>query len=139
MRIPDDIHRHQRLLGILQDTLHRAFGGLLHSLVDLFPGHRLLDLSHEINHGAVPGGNTDGHAVKLALEFGKNYGGGHGGPGGGGDHGHGRGSGTAQVFVRQIQDSLVVGIGVHGGHQSLGDAEGIVEHLGHRSETIGGT
>jgi len=44
-----------------------------------------------------------------------------------------------QVLVRQIQDALVVGISVDGGHQPFDDAERIVDYLGRWSQTVGGT
>ena len=39
----------------------------------------------------------------------------------------------------QVEDALVVGEGVHSGHEALLDAEGVEQHLGHRRQTVGGT
>ena len=39
------------------------------------------------------------------------------------------GPGPAQVIVGQVEDALVVGVGVHGGHETLLDAEGVEQHL----------
>ena len=33
---------------------------------------------------------------------------------------------------------LVVGVGVHCGHEAIFDAHSVVQHLGHRGQTIGG-
>jgi len=38
----------------------------------------------------------------------------------------------------KIQDLLIIGVSMYGGHQSLYDPEGIVKHLDHRRETVGG-
>ncbi len=37
----------------------------------------------------------------------------------------------------QVEQVLVVGVGVHRGHQAPLDAEGVVEHLDHRHEAVG--
>jgi ABC-type uncharacterized transport system permease subunit len=44
----------------------------------------------------------------------------------------------AQVLVGQVEDALVVGIGVDGGHEALLDTEGVQKHLHDRSQTVGG-
>jgi hypothetical protein len=41
--------------------------------------------------------------------------------------------------MRAIDELLVTGVGVDGGHQSTLDTECIVEHLDHRHETVGRT
>ena len=38
----------------------------------------------------------------------------------------------------EVEQALVVGVGVDRGHHSLPEAELLVEHLDHRSETVGG-
>src|SRR5205085_3747266 len=50
---------------------------------------------------------------------------------------HGRGAGPPQVLVHQVQQVLVVGVGVHRGHETLLDAEGVVEDLDHGYEAVG--
>ncbi len=45
---------------------------------------------------------------------------------------------SPKILVGQVQDALVVGVGVDGGHQRLLDAEGIAENFGHRSNAVGG-
>jgi len=39
--------------------------------------------------------------------------------------------------VHQIENSLIVGVSMGRGHQATLDAEGVVQHFGHRRETIG--
>ncbi len=58
--------------------------------------------------------------------------------GGGGDDGKRRGARPAQVFVRQVQDALIVGVGVNGGHGALLDAEVLVQNLGSGGQAVGG-
>ena len=38
----------------------------------------------------------------------------------------------------QVEQVLVVGVGVHRGHQAAHDDEGVVEHLDHGHEAVGG-
>ena len=38
----------------------------------------------------------------------------------------------------QVEQVLIVGVGVHRGHQPADDVEGVVEHLDHRHEAVGG-
>ena len=40
--------------------------------------------------------------------------------------------------MRGVDEALVTGVGVHGGHEATLDAEGIVECLGHGGEAVGG-
>ena len=40
--------------------------------------------------------------------------------------------------MRQVEDLLVVGVGVDGGHQPLDDAEVLEQDLGHRGQAVGG-
>ena len=113
--------------------------GGLEGGIDLFGGGGLFQLAGQVHQGDVGGGHAHGHAVQLALEGGHHQGQGLGRAGGGGDHGHAGGAGTAQVLVGTVQDALAHGVGVDGGHQAVADAEGIVEDLGHGSQTVGGT
>src|SRR3954469_7897688 len=62
-----------------------------------------------------------------------------GGAGGSRDHGQSSGASAAKIFVREIQDDLVIGIGMDRGHGAALDNEVVVNHLRHRSKTVGGT
>ena len=62
-----------------------------------------------------------------------------GGPGrsGGGRHDvDGAGPGPAQVLVGEVEQVLVVGVGVHGRHEPTDDVELVVDHLDHRDEAV---
>src|SRR6185312_8755650 len=50
----------------------------------------------------------------------------------------GGGAGAAQVWVDDVENALVVGVGVDGGHQRLLDAEAVVDNLGGGGEAVGG-
>ncbi len=39
--------------------------------------------------------------------------------------------------MRQIKDTLIVGVGVHGSHQAALNRESIVQHLCHGSQAVG--
>jgi hypothetical protein len=45
---------------------------------------------------------------------------------------------AAEVFVGGVEDDLVVGVAVDGGHDAGGDAEGVVEDFDYRGEAVGG-
>ena len=55
------------ILGVLEHARQRAFGGFLHSGVDLLDGDLALKLDRQVDHGAVGRGNARGEAVELAL------------------------------------------------------------------------
>ena len=49
-----------------------------------------------------------------------------------------RRAGAVEVLVHGVQRRLVAGIGVDRGHHPLLDADGVVQHLGHRRQAVGG-
>ncbi len=61
-----------------------------------------------------------------------------GGAGGAGNHAEGSGAGTAQVLVREVEDDLVVGVAVDGGHDAADDAAMREQNLDDRGEAVGG-
>src|SRR5262249_57593573 len=83
---------------------------------DRVGGGRLLEPRHQVDHGHVGCGHADGHAVQLALERRQHLADGAGGAGRSWNHVQGGGASPAQILVRQIQDALIVGGGVDGGH-----------------------
>ena len=60
------------------------------------------------------------------------------GAGGAGNHVDGGGAGAAQILVRQVEQLLIVGVGVDGGHGAAVDAEGFMKNFGDGSEAVGG-
>ena len=126
-------------LGDGEDALHVTLGGLLEGGVHLLGGEALLlDVDHEVDDGDVGGGHAERDAVELALELGKDERDSLGGAGGGGHDVERGGAGAAEVAVGRVEDALVTGVGVAGGHGTLDDAELVVEHLGEGREAVGG-
>src|SRR5690606_26296500 len=109
----DDVGGDDRVLGVLEEALQLALGGLLEGGVDLFLGDLAAQLDDQVGDRA--GGDRDAHrdAVQLALELRQHQRGGLRGTGGGGDDVLGGGTRATQVLVREVQDPLVVGVGVH--------------------------
>ncbi len=100
-------------------------------------GHVLFQLPDKVDDRDGRRGHAHGKAIELALQLGDDQGHRLGRAGGGGDDVQGGGPGAAGILVRQVQDALVVGVGVDGGHQAALDAKGVVEHLGHWGQAVG--
>jgi hypothetical protein len=83
-------------------------------------------------------GDAQRGAVETALHRGQHQAGRAGGAGRGRHDIDRRGAGAAQVLVRQVQEVLIVGVGVHRGHESGVDPEGVVKDLHHRHEAVRG-
>src|SRR5208283_2380438 len=61
-----------------------------------------------------------------------------GGAGRAGNHIQCSGAGAAQILVREVQDHLVVGVAVDGGHDAGDEARGFQNHLHDRRQAVGG-
>jgi len=133
----DDVGGDERFLGVAEGS----GGGGLHRGVDLLRGDVFaLDDGDEDGRGAGRDGDALGGADELAVEFGDDEADRLGGAGGVRDDVRGTGTGTAEVAftMRAVEDHLVAGVGVDGGHDTGLDREGIVEGLRHRGEAVGG-
>ncbi len=104
--------------------------------VDLVLGHVLLEERRQVGDRAVGHGHAEGVAGELAVQLGDHLADGLGGAGRGRDDVDRRGAGAVGVGVDLVGDALVVRVGVAGRHQALLDAEGLVEHLGHRGQAV---
>ena len=138
MRVALEVGRHQLLVGVSQDPLERTLGGLLHRRVDVGRRCVLAQDRREVDDAHRRRRHAEGHAGELALE--------------GRDHeahgpcrtrarGHdveGRGPGVTQILGGGVDCLLRVGVGVHRGQETPVDAPGLVEHLGHRRQAVGG-
>ncbi len=111
-----------RLASYAQNALELAFGGGLEGGVESFGGGGLLGDVGEVDDGDVGGGDADGEAVELAGGLRDDQLEGLGGAGRGGNHRQGGGAGAAQVLVREVEDDLVVGVAVDGGHDAADHA-----------------
>src|ERR1700693_2005298 len=138
VRVVEEVHRHQLLIAHREDALELPTRRLAHLGVHVLGGRALGERRGEIDEADIGHWNTQRHPVEPALQFGDHQGHCLGGAGGGGDDGEGGGAGTALVLVGGVEDDLVLGVGVHGGHEAGLDAERVVEHLGDGRQAVGG-
>ena len=92
----------------------------------------------EVDDGDVGGGNAHREAVELAGGLRDDQLEGLGGAGGAGNHVEGSSAGAAQVLVREVEDDLVVGVAVDGGHDAADDAAVREQDLDDGREAVGG-
>src|SRR6478609_6070312 len=136
--VGDDVRGHDWCVAVAQDALEWAVGGGSESLVDLLDAGVPGDRRGQVGDRSSGDRHPQRVAVELSVERRQHQPDGYGGPGGG-RYDVDRGCpGPAQVLVRGVLQVLVLGVGVDGGHQSLLDAQRIVEHLGHRAQAVGG-
>src|SRR6266540_1627489 len=137
-RVADDVGGDDRVLRVADDAGKVALGGLAEGVVDLFLGGLPAEHDGQVGERAVLDRDAQGDAVELALELGDGQRAGLRRAGGGGDDvARGR-AGAPQVLVREVEDHLVVGVGVDGGHEALLDAEAVEQDLGQRHHRVGG-
>src|SRR5216683_1402868 len=138
IRIAFEVGGDEFLFGVGEDALHGAVGGGFQCGVYGILGGGLVDENGEVDDADVGRGHAHGVAVELALQFGNDEMQRFGGAGGAGNHIDGGGAGTAQVLVRQVEEFLIVGVRVDGGHGAAVDAESFLENFGDGSEAVGG-
>jgi hypothetical protein len=112
----------ERLVADIEDALELGGGAVAERLVDLLGEGLVGDLDDEVDDGDVRGGDAERDPVELALEVGEHERDGLGGAGGGGHDVERGGARAAQVAVAGVEQPLVAGIGVGGGHRALDDA-----------------
>ena len=137
MGVAPEIGADQRLVAVFQYALELVLRRLLEGGVDVGHRHVVSNLRGEVRDGAGGGGNPEGHAVQLAVQFGQHQSHGPGRAGAGGDNVHRRRPRPPQVAVPLVQDGLVVGVRVDGGHQTMLHYELVMQHLHHRREAVG--
>ncbi len=137
MRVPDDVSGDNRVLCVLDDVGQRSLGRLFDGTVDILDSHIVLQLDHEIDGRTVGHGNSHGHTVELAFEFREHLADRLGCPGRRRDDVLGGCPAPPQVLVGDVGEPLVVGVGVNRCHDTLSNAEGVVEHLCQWSQAIG--
>src|SRR5450759_589447 len=130
---------HDGVLGVGEDALHAPLvRRRFHRVVDL--GHRDLavEYRHQVDDRRVERRHPHRDAVDLALHLRDHQRGRARCAGGGGDYRHAGRPGAPQVLVWSVQDDLVVGVSVNGGHVRPLDAEAVEEHLHQRHQAVGG-
>jgi len=137
--VGDEVGGHDHVLGVAQVALHGALGHLLHLLADLLVAGLLLEAHGQIDHGHVGGGHAEGHSGDLAVEGRDDLADSLGGASGGGNDVLSGATAVPPVLVGgSVHGLLGGGDGVHGGHETLDDAEVVVDDLGDGSEAVGG-
>ncbi len=139
VRVAFEINADQWFVDRLQDALvARQLGGIPECLAQFIGGGHFFQLGGEVHHRHGRGGYSQGIPVEFALQVGDHQRNGLGCPGGGRDDVQRRCPRPPQVRVRHIQDLLVVGVGMDGGHESALDNVLVVYHLGSRRQAVGG-
>ena len=113
--------------------------GPLDSAIDLIDIGRSFGDDLEIDHGNIGRRHANSDAVEPAFELGQNEADGLGRARRGRDHGEGRRARAVKVLVKCVECRLVSRIGVNRGHESLVDADGVIDHLGYWRQAVGGT
>ena len=116
-------------------------GSSLHGGVDGFLGHVLaLNDGNQDGGGTGAYGHTLGRADQLAVQLGDNQADGLGSAGGVGNDVLRASAGTAQIALAMgaVQDHLIAGVRMHGGHDAALDGIYVVQSLGHGSQAVGG-
>ena len=128
------------VVNVLENTLHGAFGSGLHRGLDVVHGGGLLKADGQVNDGDVRSGNAHGHTGELAVELGNDLADSLRSAGGGGDDVVVNGTRAAQILLlgEAVNYGLSGGGGMDGGHETLNDAEVVVQHLRDGGEAVGG-
>jgi len=121
-----------------EDAFEFAFAGGLQGCVDGGCVGGLFTDEGEVNYGDVGSWDADGEAVELAGGLRDYQFEGLGCTGGAGDHVDGSSAGAAEVLVREIEDDLVIGVAMNGGHDAAYDAEVLKKDFDYGCEAVGG-
>jgi len=138
VRIVDDVDRDDRVDGVLEDVAQIGHRRVLHRLVDLLDGRFFVQLDNQVADRTVGHRHAIGHALHFAVEFGNDRADRLGRAGRGRDDRQRGAAGPPRIAVREVEQALVVGVGVHGDHVTAFHAEGVVQDLDHRSGAVGG-
>mmetsp|Transcript_17755 Transcript_17755/g.36891 ORF Transcript_17755/g.36891 Transcript_17755/m.36891 type:complete len:590 (+) Transcript_17755:215-1984(+) len=139
VRAGDKVGGDDSLVGVSEDALHGALGSLLERGADGLVGSSLLEAASKVNNRHIGGWHTEGHSSELSVEGRDDLSDGLGGSSGGRDDVVASGTSTPPVLLGRSIDSLLGSSdGVDGGHETLLEAELVVDGLGHRSEAVGG-
>src|SRR5690606_25686753 len=135
-RVVIEVDRDQRLLGVLEHALQGALRGLAHRRIQLVGRGVASGLERQVHDRDVDRRHAHREAVEPAVELGQHEADRRGRAGLRRDHRLRRGARAAQVLVIDVGQHLVVRVRVHGRHQPVLDAAGLVQHLRERRETV---
>ena len=138
--VVDEVAGNDLVLGVAEDALEVGLAGLLHGGADLLVAGGLGSLNGEVDDGNGRGRHAEGHSGELALHLGADKGNGLRGSGGGGDDVDRCGAAALPVLLGRTVDGLLGGgVAVHGGHETLLDAESFLEEdVDDGCEAVGG-
>ena len=129
------------LVGVGEDALEFTFGSLFDGGLDVFGGAFLFGADRQVDKGDVGRRHADGHAGQLSFQLGNDLTDGLCGSGGCGDQvveGGPSGTPVLASLGGSIDDELVCGSGVDGGHETFEDSKLVVQYLGERRKAVGG-
>ena len=137
VRIVQEIDRDQRPLFICENPAERCLGRLFEEPIHFGNVRGPLHLEHAIRQRSIEQRHADRDSIQLALQLGIDQSDRGRRAGGRRNERHQRGSGAPQIFVRQIDHGLRVGDVVDGGDHAVTNPDSFVDHLHHRSQTVG--
>ena len=137
----NEIGAHHFVLGVAENVFEISLAGIFHCGGNFCIARALLSFESEVHHTGRRRGNAEGHPAQLTFHRRANKAHRFGGAGAGGDDVDGGGAAIAPRFAAgAVHGFLRGGVGVDGGHQTLGNAEAFLEqHVHHGREAIGGT
>ncbi len=133
-----EVYRYQRQRVVSQNTLQLPVGGFLEDCVDFIDRGVAPGDERQIDQRDVDGRHADRETVQLAVQFRQHEADRRRGAGLGRDHAVGGRTRAAQIFVVDVGQHLVVGVGMHRGHQAVDDAELFMQRLDERRQAVGG-
>src|SRR6202521_783098 len=137
--VPFKIGRDQFVLLEPEITLQRArLGGSFQGGVHFFARGLFFYERDEIDDRDVGRGHAHREAVEFTGQIGDDELERLGSAGRGWDHVDRRCTGSTQIFVREVEDHLIVRIRMDGRHGAADDLEVVVDDLGDRAKTIRG-
>eukprot|EP01136_Pigoraptor_vietnamica_P039795 Opistho-1_new@10972 len=128
----------QRPRLVAQDAGERASGRGGEQRVHLLGRGLAFELEHAVGQRGIQRRHAHRMAVELALELGVDQRDRGRAAGGRGRQAHQRAAGAAQVLVRCVHHQVGVGRVVQRGDLAVADADGLVHHLHHGREAVGG-
>lgn len=132
-----DVAQNDRVFVIIENAFHGAESGFFHGGVDGVFGDRFAGIDGQVNDASGGGRNAERNTGEFAFDRRNDDTDRFGGAGGGRNDIHSGGTSAIDIFVGDIEDDLVVRIGVNGGHEALVDTEFVVEDFDDRREAVG--
>lgn len=138
--ITNEVSGDDLLFGVVQNSLHWAISGLLDHRLDLGISSRLGQTAGQIDDGDVGGWDTESHTGQLTVQSWNDLTDSLGSTSGSWDDVLSSTTAITPQLTRGTIDGLLGGSGgVHSGHQTLENAEVVVDNLGQWSQAVGGT